>query len=78
MKHYTYHNNAEWAERIGWNRVPDHCIGNPAMPYVRHDHHQGTFNYTCQPGNLVVDTASVCVIAVKFVQTQTAEIVDEV
>jgi hypothetical protein len=56
MTIYTYPNNTEWAERIGWNRVPDHCIGNSDMPYVRHEHHQGLFVYTCNKGNLVVDT----------------------
>lgn len=57
MKNYTYYNTPEWAQRVGWLRVPEHCIGNPDMPYVRHDHHQGIFVYTCQQGNLVVDTA---------------------
>ena len=57
MKIYTYPNNAEWANRVGWVRVPDYVIGNSAMPYVRHEHDRGRFVYTCQPGNLVVDKA---------------------
>ena len=58
MKVYTYPNNAEWAERLGWNRVPEHCIGRAEMPYMRHEHDQGIFVYTCNPGNLVVDVAA--------------------
>lgn len=65
MKNYTYPNNAEWANRIGWARVPDRCIGRHEMPYVRHEHHQGRFVYTCQPGNLVVDTAQFDAIVLK-------------
>lgn len=58
MKNYTYPNNAEWANRVGWSRLPDRCIGREAMPYVRHEHHQGIFVYTCQKGNLVDDKAT--------------------
>lgn len=65
MKNYTYPNNAEWANRIGWARLPDRCIGREAMPYVRHEHDQGRFVYTCHPGNLVDDTAALDAIVLR-------------
>lgn len=65
MKNYTYPNNAEWANRIGWNRHPEHCIGNPAMPFVRHEHHQGRFVYTCEKGNFVDDKAALDAIVLR-------------
>lgn len=65
MTVYTYPNNEEWARRVGWTRVPEHCIGNHEMPYVRHEHDHGRFVYTCRPGNLIVDTAEFDAIVLK-------------
>lgn len=52
MTHYQ--NTPEEARRIGWDRLPEHCFGDPLAPYVRHDHVRGTFHFTFDIGGCVL------------------------
>jgi len=54
-----YHNTPENAEEIGWNLVPEYCVGDPSKPYVIHDTKAGTFTYTDQPKPMDEDLSNI-------------------
>lgn len=40
-----YPNTTEMAERIGWSKVAEHVVGDPASQFVLHLPSQGKFVY---------------------------------
>lgn len=41
-----YENTPDEAARIGWKHLPEHCLGDATLPFVRHDPREGSFIYT--------------------------------
>ncbi|QIG70716.1 hypothetical protein EVB91_165 [Rhizobium phage RHph_I1_18] len=39
----TYENTPENAKSVGWNNLPEYCIGDPKAKYVTHDTRRGIF-----------------------------------
>jgi hypothetical protein len=45
----VYKNTSDNAAAIGWDRLPEYCIGDSALPYVIHDHRRGLFIFSASP-----------------------------
>ena len=46
MKQYAlYSNTIAEAQRIGWDKVPEHTLGDPTCQFVLHDPVEGKFYY---------------------------------
>jgi len=52
-KKVTYRNTPKNAKRVGWDRLEEYCIGDPAAPFVLHDHLTGVFVFVDEDGNEV-------------------------